>query len=110
MIAYTVVSRAYVPHARVLARSFSQHHPAGEFWALLVDDLDGEIDERREPFRVLRLSDLPIDQTEAHRMAMLFGNRLIAAIKPWVFEHFLSRSNDAVIYIDSDIVDGPVAR
>ncbi len=104
MIAYTVVSRAYVPHARVLARSFNQHHPGGEFWALLVDDVDGEIDERHEPFRVLRLSDLPIDQTEAHRMAMLFGNRLIAAIKPWVFEYFLSRSNGAVIYIDSDIV------
>jgi hypothetical protein len=104
VIAYTVVSRAYVPHARVLARSFSQHNPADEFWALLIDDVDGAIDERHEPFQVLRLTDLPIDQAEAHRMAMLFGNRLIAAIKPWVFEYFLSRSNGAVIYIDSDIV------
>jgi hypothetical protein len=37
-------------------------------------------------------------------MAMLFGGRLIAAIKPWVFDHFLQRGADAVLYIDGDFV------
>lgn len=104
VVAYTIISRAYVPHARVLARSFLRHHPDGEFWALLVDDLHLEIETANEPFRVLRLADLPIDRPEAHRMAMLFGTRIIAAIKPWVFEHLLRRGAEAVIYIDSDFV------
>ena len=104
VIAYTIVSRAYVPHARVLAASYLRHHPGGEFWALLIDDLYDEVQEVDEPFHVLRLRDLTMDGAEVHRMAMLFGNRIIAAIKPWVFEHFLALGAQAVVYIDSDFV------
>src|SRR5664280_2450470 len=102
--AYTIVSRAYVPQARVLARSFSEHHPDGQFWALLIDDVKREINEADEPFRALRLGDLDVDPAELHRMAMLFGNRLIAAIKPWAFEHFLRNGVESIIYIDSDFM------
>ena len=102
--AYTIVSRAYVPHARVLARSFSEHHPDGQFWALLIDDVKREVNEADEPFRALRLGDLDVDPAELHRMAMLFGNRLIAAIKPWAFEHFLRNGVESIIYIDSDFM------
>ncbi len=35
---------------------------------------------------------------------MLFGGRLIAAIKPWVFEHLLKAGANSAIYIDSDIM------
>jgi hypothetical protein len=104
VIAYTIVSRAYVPHARVLARSYTRNNPGLELWALLIDDLAESIDEEDEPFRVLRLADLNIEMREIHRMAMLFGGRLIAAIKPWVFEYFLQQGADSVVYIDSDFV------
>ena len=102
--AYTIVSRAYVPQARVLCGSFLRHHPDGQFWALLVDDARREIADDEEPFSVLRLEDLDLDLGEIHRMAMLFGSRLIAAIKPWICEHLLGRAADHVIYIDSDFV------
>ena len=102
--AYTIVSRAYVPQARVLARTFFEHHPDGAFWALLVDDVNEEIVGSDEPFDVLRLNDLEVDPGELHRMAMLFGNRIIAAIKPWVFDHLLGQGCDSVIYIDSDFM------
>jgi hypothetical protein len=104
VIAYTIVSRAYVPHARVLARSYAQHHPGERLWALLIDDLDRQVVDADEPFLVLRLSDLEFDQGEIHRMAMLFGGKLIAVIKPWIFEHFLSQGADTVLYIDGDFV------
>jgi hypothetical protein len=104
VIAYTIVSRAYVPHARVLARSYARHHPDAPLWALLIDDLHGHVNEAEEPFRVLRLGDLALDTSELHRMAMLFGGRLIAAIKPWVFDHFLDRGAESVLYIDSDVL------
>jgi hypothetical protein len=102
--AYTIVSRAYVPHARVLARSFAEHHPDGQFWALLIDDVDEMIDEDDEPFQVLRLSDLDVEPVELHRMAMLFGGRIIAAIKPWVFTYLLQKGLRSTIYIDSDFM------
>jgi hypothetical protein len=104
VIAYTIVSRAYVPHARVLARSFARHHPGEKLWVLLIDDVDRTIDDRHEPFFALRLEDLDVDVAEIHRMALLFGGKLIAVIKPWVFDHFLSRGSDSVLYIDGDFV------
>jgi hypothetical protein len=104
VIVVTIVSRAYVPQARVLARSFAEHHPGQRLWALLIDDIHHEIIDANEPFNVLRLSDIDIDTEELHRMAMMFSGKLIAVIKPWVFEHFLARGAEAVIYIDGDFV------
>jgi hypothetical protein len=104
VIAYTIISRTYVPHARVLARSYSRHHPGEKLWALLIDDVDHQISDADEPFRALHLSDLAVDQAEIHRMAMMFGDKLIAVIKPWVFEHFLAEGADSVLYIDGDCV------
>jgi hypothetical protein len=73
-------------------------------WALLVDDVEHTIVDSEEPFQVLRLEDLELETLEVHRMAMLFGDKLIAVIKPWVFRHFLSRGADAVVYLDGDIM------
>ncbi len=104
MIAYTIVSRAYVPHARVLARSYAHHHPGSKLWALLIDDRDHQFEEGSEPFHILHLEDLDIDLAEIHRMQMLFSGALIAVIKPWVFAHFLRQSPEPVLYIDGDFV------
>ncbi len=104
MIAYTIVSRAYVPHARVLARSYSAHHGGSKLIALLIDDVAEEVDPANEPFDVLRLTDLDVGLAEIHQMAMQFGDKLIAAIKPWIFEHFLTRGADFVLYLDGDCV------
>lgn len=104
MIAYTITSVAYLPYARVLARTYAEHHDGDRLWALLVDDVDGEVFDAAEPFNVLRLSDMDLERAEVHRMAMLFGSKLIAVIKPWVFQHFLSRGADAVLYLDSDFM------
>jgi hypothetical protein len=73
-------------------------------WALLIDDVEAEIDADNEPFLVLRLSDLDLPEAEIHRMALLFSGKLIAVIKPWVFDHFLRRGADQVLYIDGDFV------
>lgn len=104
MIAYTIVSRQFVPYARVLARSYSRHHSGSKLWALLIDDCDRDFDEANEPFRILHLEDLEIDGAELHRLEMIFSGKLIAVIKPWVFEHFLRRSAEPVMYIDADFV------
>jgi len=104
MIAYTVVPRSRIPQARVLATSFRNHNPADEIWTLVVDDVGDEVNEGGEPFRVLRLSDLDLDRAELHRMAMLVGGHLAAAVKPWVFRHLLSSSRGPVVHLSSDTV------
>jgi hypothetical protein len=104
VIVYTIASLAYLPHARVLARSYSRHHAGEKIWVLLIDDVHGTVNERDEPFRVLRTRDLPIETAELHRLALLFGGKLIATIKPWIFRHFLSAGADAALYIDSDFM------
>ena len=105
MIAYTIVSRAYVPYARVLARTYALHHGGEKLWALLIDDVSGSIVDAEEPFNVLRPGDIKgLPQDEVNRMAMLFGGKVIATIKPWVFEHFLAQGAESVLYIDSDFV------
>ena len=101
----TIIARNYLPAARVLAASFRDHHPDGRIAALIIDDLYGEVDAAREPFEVLRPSDLGLEVEEFHRMAMIYElMELATAIKPWLIEHLLSRGGaDHVIYLDPDI-------
>lgn len=104
MIAFTITSLAYLPHARVLARSYARHHPGNRLWVLMIDDVQNTVIEQQEPFNILRVDDLPLDRAELHRMALLFGGKLIATIKPWVFRYFLSEGADTALYIDGDFV------
>ena len=59
---------------------------------------------KEEPFHALRLSDLDLEAAEIHRMALLFRGNIMATIKPWVFQHFLSKGAEMVLYIDSDFM------
>src|SRR6266540_1108568 len=103
MHACTIVARNYLAHARVLARSFREHHPDGRFHALVVDDVDGEVDAGDEPFDVVRPEELALDVGEFHRMAMIYEvTELATAVKPWFLEFLLERVDD-VAYFDPDI-------
>lgn len=46
---------------RTLWESFHRHHPGIPFFALLTDEPDGLFDPEQEPFEVLRLDDLELD-------------------------------------------------
>ena len=41
LAACTIVSKNYLPFARVLARSFRAQHPEAPFFVLLVDRVEG---------------------------------------------------------------------
>ena len=104
MNACTIVARNYLAQARVLAESFLEHHPDGTFVALLLDDLDREVDESAEPFRVLHVDEIGIDTPELHRMAMMYDVLEFAtAVKPWFLRTLLDQGFDHVAYFDPDI-------
>ncbi len=100
--ACTIIARNYLPHARVLAESFHEHHPEGTFTVLVID---GPLEEepRDEPFAMLGPYDIGIERAEVHRMAFIYDLKEFAtAVKPWLLEHLLEKS-DHVLYFDPDI-------
>jgi glycosyltransferase involved in cell wall biosynthesis len=99
----SVIAKNYVAHARVLADSFRAAHPDGVCTVLVIDDLDGVIDGRQEPFDVLRLDEIGLPDPE--RMAASYDVlEFSTAVKPWLLAHLLGRPGvDAVTYLDPDI-------
>ncbi len=102
--ACTIVSKNYLPLARVLARSFRQHHPGGRFFVLLVDRLDGAFDPAAEPFELVALEDVGIPDLAG----FLFKYTILevnTAVKPYLLAHLLERHRlDRLLYLDPDIL------
>jgi len=103
--ACTIVSKNYLPFARVLATSFREHHPAGRFFVLLVDRVDGRFDPAEEPFELVEVEEL----TEIPDLrAFLFKYTLLecnTAVKPYFLEHLFRRHHlEHLAYFDPDIL------
>lgn len=103
----TAIMRNFLPHARVLARSFLEHHPGGRMTVLVADDA-GTIDG--EPFDVLGPWDLGLDPEEVHRVLTLFDGPLSAgALRGALIEHLLRTHQEAILFLDADSqVFGPL--
>jgi glycosyltransferase involved in cell wall biosynthesis len=103
----TVVARNYLPQARVLARSFLEHHPDGRV-VVLVLDAPGDGLRPDEPFEVLVPADLfPAGQRrELRRMIAIYDVvELATALKPHLLRHLVvARGEAAATYLDPDIV------
>ncbi|MGH2444353.1 MAG: FkbM family methyltransferase, partial [Chloroflexota bacterium] len=109
--ACTIVARNYLPFARVLAHSYSEHHPDQLLSVLVIDGEPGE-SSSDEPFDILVPGDLALRRDEFLRMAACYDvMELATAIKPWLLECLLRKGADAVLYCDPDIeVFAPMVR
>src|SRR5690349_20113078 len=97
----TVVARNYLAYARVLARSLRE--VGEELSVLVLDDVDGEVDDEPEIFEVLRPHDLDISTREYHNMAVIYDVlELATAVKPWLLHRMLV-DGDVACYLDPDI-------
>ena len=97
----TIITRSYLPQARVLYKSLRQFHPEVRFTALLFDAGRGTANE---PFDLLFLDDIGLPPGEQDRMPMLYDvTELATALKPWFFRHLLSREQSELLYFDPDI-------
>ena len=102
--ACTIVARNYLPFARVLADSFSTHHPDGRFTLLLIDDEQREFDASLESFTCVRLSDIGLDAVEIGRLAAIYDvTELATAVKPPFLRYLFQSGSSEVIYLDPDI-------
>lgn len=101
--ACTVIARNYLALARVVSTSFLEHHPDGRFSVLILDDVDGEVDESQEPFDVLRPTDI-MPEGEFLDMAAAYNVlELATAVKPWLLRAVLASGASTVAYLDPDL-------
>jgi glycosyltransferase involved in cell wall biosynthesis/SAM-dependent methyltransferase len=99
----TIIARNYVAHARVLAESFFEHHPDGDFSVLVIDADQPPALRGQDRFKWLTPAQIGMDEREFHRMAMIYDvMELATAVKPSFLRHLLDSGTDAV-YFDPDI-------
>ena len=102
MDACTIIAKNYVAQARVLARSFAEHHANGRFWTLVVDDFADYIDPAREPFEILTPADIGCEPFAD--MAIRYNVlELCTAVKPWLLRHLMREVSGPITYLDPDI-------
>jgi len=100
----TIISKSYLPQARVLAKSFLSSHPGGRCYVLVVDELEGHFEPKDQPFEVVRLADLQIPELTSFKFK--YGVvELCTAVKPYLLTFLLTtRKCTKVAYLDPDIL------
>ncbi|MBI5640430.1 MAG: hypothetical protein HZA17_08395, partial [Nitrospirae bacterium] len=101
----TIVSKNYLPFARVVAESFFQHN-RGEAFVLLVDSADGYFDPSKERFTLIEIETLRDAVPDFDRFCFQYTIlELNTAIKPYLIEYLFNKYNlRKLIYFDPDIL------
>ncbi|WP_436493061.1 FkbM family methyltransferase [Actinokineospora sp. HUAS TT18] len=100
--ACTAVTRNRVPAARVLAKSYLEHHVGHEFTILVVDGPPPST-PKGEGYRFAGREWLEVDEDDFLRMATIYTvDELLAAVKPLLLRRVLADSEVAV-YLDHEI-------
>ena len=99
----TVVTKRYMPFARVLAQSLREHHPDVPVTVVLVDDFDDTFDRDADRFTILPLNALGIPDLADVR-SRYSGFQLTVVAKPYLLRHLLDQGFDAAVFLDADIL------
>lgn len=101
--ACTIVSRNYLSHARVLARSWAEHVPGAPFYLFVIDDLPDGVGPGA-PATLLGPEDLGI--ANFHELCFEYDvSELCTSVKPSLLLLMLDRfQEEQVIYFDPDIM------
>jgi len=101
-VACTIVARNYLPFARVLARSFAEHHPGVAFETLVVDGASSDL--AGAELSVRGLDSIGLAAPEQLRMATIYdATELATAVKPWLLSRLLEEGAAEAMYLDPDI-------
>lgn len=102
--AVSIVTRSYIPFARVLFGSIRKFYPDMPLYLLLVDKLEGDC-SCGEGVEVIPVSE--INLPELGNMLQRYSNtEICVALKPFAIKEIFRRTQDrieGVIYMDSDI-------
>lgn len=97
----TIAAKHALPYARVLARSVAEQHPDVPCFVLLADETQECFDPAREPYELLRLTDLGIPDLPrfcfAHR-----EHELSYACTPYLLDALLDRGVSRVLFLKQE--------
>lgn len=101
----TIISKNYLPYARVLADSFREHN-VGDIYVLLVDKVEGRFDPEKEKFTLIELEELRPFIPDFDRFCFQYTIiELNTAAKPYFLEHLFEKYGmKKLIYFDPDIL------
>jgi hypothetical protein len=97
----TIVAKNMLARARVVARSFAEHHPGAPFFVLLTDEVDGYFDPAQEMYEMVLLRDLDLPDSAAFRFSHP-QQRLSYAATPYLVAALLDRGYDGVVFIKQE--------
>jgi hypothetical protein len=101
---FTIASKNYISYARILIKSFLNHHPEVKTFVLLADKIDGYFDPQKEPFEVIEADALGIEDFDSFSFKYNIVE-LNTAVKPFFFEYLFSKYGfKKIIYLDPDIL------
>ncbi|MBE9013361.1 hypothetical protein IQ250_24520, partial [Pseudanabaenaceae cyanobacterium LEGE 13415] len=101
----TVVTKNYVADARTLAETLKEHHPESQLYVLFVDRIEGCFQPETEPFKVIRLEDLPDQQTIEQMCFYYTPLELCCALRGVLHEYMLEHTTaESWIFLDCDIM------
>lgn len=100
----TIVSKNYLPYARVLAESFLTHND-GEVFVLLVDRVDGYFNPAEEKFKLIEIEELRSLIPDFDKFCFQYTIlELNTAVKPFFLEYLFSKYGvKKLVYLDPDI-------
>jgi len=101
----TIIARNYLASARVLFSSFIANNPGATLSVLVIDDRLKTLSNGTEPFEILHIDEIGIDQSEIFKMAAIYNvTEFATAVKPWLIHTLIERWNEPVMYLDPDIM------
>ncbi|CAM3991043.1 glycosyltransferase family 4 protein [Kibdelosporangium persicum] len=101
VIACTIVARNYLPLARVLAKSYLDHHPDHEFVVVVTDGVPEGV--TGDGYQLAGPELLDVSETDYLRMATSYSvAELAGAVKPLLLRRLLDRA-PVVVYLQPDI-------
>jgi hypothetical protein len=96
-----VAAKTTLALARVVARSFAQHHPGARFFVLLADEVDGYFDPAHEPYELLYLSELDVPEPIRFRFG-LAQQPLSYAATPYLIAKLLEIGHERVLFVKQE--------
>ena len=99
--ACTFAAKARLPSARVVARSFAEHHPGVPFFVPLADEVEGCFDPAAEPYELLGLDALDLPDLRA-RCFRYEREQLSYALTPTLLRCVLDRGFERVLFLKQE--------
>lgn len=100
---FTIAAKNYLPYARTLGDSLKSYHPGTEFYVLLSDENEGQIEMQKEKYNIIEFKSIRPDvyKDMAFKYDIL---EFSTAVKPFFIEYLFKKYNyEKVIYFDPDI-------